>query len=78
MSLTHDAVTKRPRVSEVQHHRARVAVLARVGTDEERTDARRDLAVAKIAQYVERVVAEAPPLTDEQRERLAGLLNGAA
>ncbi|WP_273733367.1 hypothetical protein [Mycolicibacterium septicum] len=37
-------------------------------------DARRDLAEAKIADYVERVLAAAPPLTDEQRVRLAELL----
>lgn len=36
--------------------------------------ARRDLAEAKIAQYVERVLAQAPPLTGEQRTRLAELL----
>lgn len=37
-------------------------------------DARRALAEAKITDYVERVVAEAPPLTEEQRVRLAELL----
>ncbi len=35
---------------------------------------RRDLAEAKIADYVEKVLAEAPPLTPDQRARLAGLL----
>jgi len=39
-------------------------------------DARRDLAAAKIAQYVARTVAAAPPLTDDQRHALAGLLAG--
>ncbi len=39
---------------------------------------RRDLAAAKIAQYIERVVADAPPLTDSQRSRLAALLTGGA
>jgi hypothetical protein len=34
-------------------------------------DARRVLAAAKIEQYIERVVAEAPPLTPEQLDRLA-------
>lgn len=42
------------------------------------TDARRDLAAAKIADYVERVVAEAPPLTEHQRARIARLLAGGA
>lgn len=38
--------------------------------------ARRDLAEAKIAGYIERVVNEAPPLSETQRERLAALLRG--
>jgi hypothetical protein len=40
-------------------------------------DARRVLAEEKIKAYVEKVVAEAPPLTHEQRDRLALLLRGA-
>ncbi len=35
---------------------------------------RRELAEAKIADYVEKVLATAPPLSDEQRSRLAELL----
>ncbi len=37
-------------------------------------DARRDLAAAKIEDYIEKVVSEAPPLTGAQRDRLAVLL----
>ncbi len=40
--------------------------------------ARADLAAAKIADYIERVVAEAPPLTAEQRDKLAVILRGSA
>lgn len=40
--------------------------------------ASRDLAAAKIEQYVERVVSESPPLTPEQRDRIAGLLSRSA
>ena len=36
--------------------------------------ARQALATEKIAAYVERVLDEAPPLTDDQRTRLAELL----
>lgn len=36
--------------------------------------ARRALAEVKITDYVERCLAAAPPLTDEQRTRLAELL----
>lgn len=36
--------------------------------------ARRELAEAKIADYVEKALSAAPPLTDEQRSRLVELL----
>jgi hypothetical protein len=36
--------------------------------------ARNDLRVARLADHIARVVAEAPPLTDEQSEQLAALL----
>lgn len=70
--ITHD------QVSEVRYLRSKLGHAVRRGTEEEQVEVRRDLAAAKIAQYVERVVSEAPELTDEQRSRLAGLLNGAA
>ena len=37
-------------------------------------EARRDAAAATLADYVSAVVAEAPPLTDAQRDRIAALL----
>jgi len=39
-------------------------------------DARRDLAAAKIEDYIAKVVDAAPPLNAEQRDRLALLLRG--
>ncbi|EFD51957.1 hypothetical protein HMPREF0569_1187 [Micrococcus luteus SK58] len=56
--------------------RARVASLSRSRTpdDPELLDARRNLAAERLALYVARVVAEAPPLTDAQRDRIAALL----
>lgn len=36
----------------------------------------RDLATARIADYIQRVVATAPPLHPAQRDRLAALLRG--
>lgn len=39
--------------------------------------ARAALAEAKLADYIERVLREAPPLTDEQRVRLTDLLRPA-
>jgi hypothetical protein len=38
--------------------------------------ARRELAAERISSYIERVLADAPPLTPEQRDRLAVLLAG--
>lgn len=56
--------------------RAKVAALSRSrsANDAELTKARRDLAAERLAEYVQRVVANAPPLTDEQRATIAGLL----
>ena len=39
-------------------------------------DARRDLAAAKIEDYIDKVISEAPPLSVEQRDALALLLRG--
>lgn len=56
--------------------RARVASLtrSRKADDPELVEARRNLRALRLEEYVTRVVAEAPPLTDEQRERIAALL----
>ena len=58
------------------HERARVASLSRnrPSTDPELIDARRSLKATRLEEYVARVVAEAPPLTPEQRDRIAALL----
>jgi hypothetical protein len=62
------------------HNRARIGALSRAVKNGERPDngelddARRGLAEAKIAAYIEKVLAAAPPLSDEQRTRLAELL----
>jgi len=44
----------------------------------EAAEARRNFEIARLAEHVRRVVESAPPLTDEQRARLASLLAGAA
>lgn len=63
-------------MSETLALRGRVASLSRSrpATDPDLIDARRDLAAAKLDAYVKKVVAEAPPLTDAQRDRIAALL----
>lgn len=57
---------------------ARAGHAAAHGTPERIAETRRDLAAERIATYVERVIAGAPPLTDEQLVRLATLLRPAA
>jgi hypothetical protein len=39
---------------------------------------RRDIRAKRLAEYIEKVLATAPPLTDDQRTRLAELLGGRA
>ena len=60
----------------VLRERGRVASLtrSRPADDPELIEARANLAAEKLAEYVARVVAEAPPLTDAQRDRIAALL----
>lgn len=59
-------------------HRARVAGLShREPDDPELLDARRDLRAARAEDYITKVLAEAPPLTDQQRTRLCELLRPA-
>lgn len=40
------------------------------------TETGRDFAFARLEDYIQRIVADAPPLTDEQRSKLAVLLRG--
>lgn len=58
--------------------RARVASLTRSrrSDDPDLIAARRNLRAARLEDYIARVVAEAPPLSDAQRDRLALLLRG--
>lgn len=42
------------------------------------TEARRDLSAAHVEKAIAKALAAAPPLTAEQRSRLAGLLAGGA
>ena len=61
----------------VAHHRATLAGLASGGVppdDPRYDDANRGLRAALLTDYIERVLAQAPPLTDEQRSKLAELL----
>jgi hypothetical protein len=57
--------------------RNRLATATRLGKTDEIKAARRDLAATKIEQYVKEVVADAPPLTAEQADRISALLRPA-
>ena len=61
------------------HHRAKIGALSRSrpADDPELVEAKRGLIEAQAAAYIEKVLAEAPPLTDEQRVRLAELFRPA-
>jgi hypothetical protein len=55
---------------------ARVAAIARHHPDRDLADLQRDLRAARLEEYVRELVDSAPPLTAEQRDRLAVLLLG--
>lgn len=61
-------------MSEVVQARAALGSASRWGDKESIENARRDLAAAKVAAYVEKVLSEAPPLTTEQQTRISTLL----
>lgn len=61
---------------EVLSARGRLGYAKKSGDPSAVATARRDLAAAKLEDYISAVVAEAPPLTPAQRDRLALLLQG--
>ncbi|GIH51932.1 hypothetical protein SAMN05421833_108206 [Microbispora rosea] len=58
--------------------RAQIGAATRHHPNTDTTELRRELAEVKIADYIRSIVAEAPPLRPEQRDRLANLLRGGA
>jgi hypothetical protein len=61
--------------AEVRRTRARIAGLGRRPADDpDRLDARREHTAALLEDHIRRLVDTFPPLTTEQRDRLAGLL----
>ena len=65
-------------VSTWTHERARVASLtrSRAADDPDLVSARQNLKAERLAEYIRKTVDSAPPLTPEQRDRLALLLSG--
>ena len=60
----------------VQRARRACAVRFHGPDSAEAVSASRDLAAAKLERYVAAVVDAAPPLTPEQRDRIAAILRG--
>lgn len=62
------------------HERARVASLSRSrsATDPDLVEARSRLRAARLEDHIKKALEDAPPLTTEQRERIARLLVGGA
>ncbi|MGO1505255.1 MAG: hypothetical protein ACTHWV_09880 [Brachybacterium sp.] len=58
--------------------RSRLALATRYGRADDAEDARRDLAAAKLEASIGKITADAPPLTDEQRDHLAALIRQGA
>ncbi|MBM0128062.1 hypothetical protein [Pimelobacter simplex] len=54
--------------------RSALALAKRDNPDADVTDLRRQLKAERLEEYVNKVVSEAPPLTREQRDRIARLL----
>lgn len=59
-------------------HRGRLNALKRYrdADDPDVLAAQRDLRAARCEDYIRQIVDSAPPLTDEQRTKLSGLLRG--
>jgi hypothetical protein len=64
--------------ADARHHRARIAALSRdrQPDDPDLIEARRNLRALRLEEHVAKVVASAPPLTAEQRDRIAAILRG--
>lgn len=58
--------------------RGKYAMAVRRGDPEKIAETKRNLATANLEKYISKVVADAPPLTEDQREHLAALLSGGA
>ena len=58
------------------HYRAQVATLSRSRTadDPDLVEARLNLRAARLEAHIEKALADAPPLSDQQLERIARLL----
>lgn len=58
------------------HTRSQIATTKKADPEADVTDLRRQLKAERLEDYVRRTVDGAPPLTSQQRERIARLLLG--
>ena len=66
-----------PEAHSLKQLRAGIARASkRTGDPISAADKRRDYAAAKLEDYIRRIVDQAPPLTEDQRSRIAALLRG--
>lgn len=67
-------------MSAVNHYKGKVGALSRSrdDADPELIEARRNLKAERLAEHVEKAVTTGPALTPEQRQRIAGILQGGA
>jgi hypothetical protein len=63
-----------PETPTFYQRRAEIARASRRGNSEQATNLRRDYYAACLENYIQRVVATAPPLTADQQSRIAALL----
>lgn len=56
------------------HTRSQIAHAKRLDPDADVTDLQRKLKAERLEEHIRRIVDDAPPLTDEQRHRLAQVL----
>ena len=64
-------------MSDIFRANAALARAIKASDEPAQTDARRNLAEAKIAHAIDKSLATAPPLSDSQIARLSSLLGGA-
>lgn len=56
--------------------RSKIATTLRYDPAADVTDLRRELRAQRLEEHVQKVIDAAPPLTDEQRDRIARILQG--
>lgn len=61
---------------EAARHRSRLGYAVQHNNHERAKEARRDLRATLLYEHVKRTLRELPPLTEEQRDRVAALLQG--